>query len=354
MVTPGTLRRRGELYYQLGTSIAAGLPLIKAIEMASNNRALSSSRGLLLEIIEHLRQGHTLSDSFLYLQGQIPGQPEVSYQKSRHRLWMPEFDIALLSVGEQTGRLDIAFKTLSEFYVTRAQIIRDTLSNLALSILNLNMLLLICPLGFLVDFVLGLFNNEYAKCIPFLIEKAIVFGGMYGTTFLLIFLCQGTHGEKWRAIVESVFRCVPILRTALKYLAIGRMSAALEALINAGVPMDRSWDFAVRASGSPLLKRKVLALLPEMENGLTPAEMVNQIAYIPDMFRNLYHTGEISGQLDESLTRLRVYYQEEGFRLLKVFTRILAGVIYAIVAISIAFFVIGFYMHLYGGMLQSF
>ena len=40
MVTPATLARRAELYYQIGNSISAGLPLVQALELAGNNPSL--------------------------------------------------------------------------------------------------------------------------------------------------------------------------------------------------------------------------------------------------------------------------------------------------------------------------
>ncbi len=343
MVTPGTLSRRAELYHQLGTSLAAGLPLIQALEMASTNRSLASSSGLIRDLIEYLKEGHTLTDSFQFAQGKTPGQIEVSLTKKKHNFWMPDFDVALLSVGEQTGRLDVVFKTLSEYYGTRAKIIRDTIASLLLPTANLTMFMIVFPLNLLVMFAMGVIDNNYAKCLPFIIEKAITFGGLWGTIFLLVYLCQGTHGEGWRSIVESVTRSIPMLRTATRYLSLARFTSALEALVNAGMPVVQSWRMASRASASPLLRREIEARVDRLEQGMTPADMVNQIAYFPDMFRNLYHTGEISGQIDDTLMRLKNYYQDEGFRKLQLFCKILSGVIYGLIALAVAIFVLSFY-----------
>ncbi len=47
---------------------------------------------------------------------------------------------------------------------------------------------------------MGIINNDYAQCIPFLIEKIVVFGGFYGVVLMLIFACQGNRGEGWRVM----------------------------------------------------------------------------------------------------------------------------------------------------------
>ena len=56
--------------------------------------------------------------------------------------WLPEFDVALLSVGEESGRLDSSFKLLGRYYTSRAKIIRDTISGMIVTVMTLNVFLL--------------------------------------------------------------------------------------------------------------------------------------------------------------------------------------------------------------------
>src|SRR4051812_30708481 len=107
IVTPGQLNQRAELYHQLGTMLTAGIPLIKALEMACN-RTGGSSRRVAMGLIRDLQAGMSFSQSIARAEG-----------------WLPEFDMALLATGEKTGRLDTSFKLLSEYYSSRAKIIRD-------------------------------------------------------------------------------------------------------------------------------------------------------------------------------------------------------------------------------------
>jgi type IV pilus assembly protein PilC len=337
IVTPGQMNRRAQLYDQLGSMIAAGVPLIKALEMASRNNSLRSSKKAILSLIGYLQEGRTFSDSMKKVQD-----------------WMPEFDVALLSVGEETGRLDVSFKTLGRYYASRAKIIRDTISGLIVTVMTLNVFLLVFPLGYLTAFAQGIVNSDFSLCVPFIIEKIVVFGVLYGIVFFLIFACQGNRGESWRAMVESIFRMIPMLRVAIKYLALARLASALDALINAGVSIIKSWELAGAACGSQRLKHEIMKWTPQLEIGMTPAEMVAQIGYFPEMFQNLYHSAEISGKLDETLVRLHSYYEEEGFHTLRLFTRILNGIIYGSVAGLVAFNIIRFWMNYYGTLMKAF
>lgn len=331
IVTPGQLNRRAELYHQLGSMISAGVPLMKALEMASVNPAAHASRKTFLELIQHLQSGLTFSGSMTRVQG-----------------WLPEFDIALLSVGEESGRLDASFKLLADYYAIRAGIIRDTIAGLVITTATLHVFLLIFPLGLLISFVRGIFDNDYAQCLPFLVEKAAVFGILYGTVLLLIYACQGKRGERWRSIVESFIGPIPLLGTARRYLVLSRLAAALEALIGAGVSIVKSWELAGAASGSPRLRREISDWKTRIESGTTPADLVNQSRCFPQIFANLYSTAEQSGKLDDALARLHTYFQEEGFRTLRVFTRLMNGTIYGLVVLLVAYNVIRFWMNYFG------
>lgn len=336
MTTPWELNRRAQLYEQLASMIAAGVPLTKALEMAARNPSIRAARKVIPALIGQMQEGHTFTDSMVKIKG-----------------WLPEFDVALLSVGEQTGRLDESFSLLARYYASRAKIIRDTLAGLAISMVTLHVFLLIFPLGFLISLARAIMDGRFSEAMPFFAEKFLVFGVIYGVVFFLVFACQGKRGERWRAPVESIFHMIPVLRTAVKHLAIARLASALGALTGAGVPVVKSWELSAAACGSPRLKREVLQRTPQIEGGLTPAEMVGQIGYFPEVFSNLYHTAELSGKLDETLVRLHTYFEEEGFRALRLFARILNGVIYGALVALVAFNVIRFWMHYYGGLLNS-
>jgi type II secretory pathway component PulF len=196
--------------------------------------------------------------------------------------------------------------------------------------------------------VRGIFDNDYAQCLPFLVEKAAVFGILYGTVLLLIYACQGKRGERWRSIVESFIGPIPLLGTARRYLVLSRLAAALEALIGAGVSIVKSWELAGAASGSPRLRREISDWKTRIESGTTPADLVNQSRCFPQIFANLYSTAEQSGKLDDALARLHTYFQEEGFRTLRVFTRLMNGTIYGLVVLLVAYNVIRFWMNYFG------
>ena len=61
------------------------------------------------------------------------------------------------------------------------------------------------------------------------------------------------------------------------------------------------------------------------------------------MFASLYATGEISGQLDETLGRLHRHYQEEGSRKMRAIAEWSPKLVYYIVMLLIAWKIVAYY-----------
>jgi type II secretory pathway component PulF len=331
IVTPGQLKQRSELYYQLASLTAAGIPLIRGFEMVRDSRAARSFRRPLNLLIGRLNQGSTFGEALL-----ATGD------------WLPSFDIALIQAAEKSGRLDSAFRSLSDYYSERAALVRSFLWGLAYPLAVVHLALIVFPTNLLAPLVWE------GKAAPFLWQKITVFGPLYGAILLIAYACQGRHGEWWRSWVERFALAIPILGSARRHLALARLSAALEGLLNAGVSVVEAWEMAAMSSGSPALRRAVLAWRPSLEAGETPAEMVQDTKVFPELFASLYNTGELSGQLDDTLRRLYNHYQEEGSRKLREFARWSPRIIYFGLTLMIAYQIVSFWVSYYSGIMSSF
>jgi type II secretory pathway component PulF len=327
VITPRQLEQRAELYHQLGSLLSAGITLPQALEQLQRNPPSRDMRTPLSRLSDLLEQGQTFASSM-----HIVGN------------WTPAFDVALLQAGEQSGRLDVSFRLLADYYRERAAAIHELISRSLYSILLLHVAILVFPVSFLQRLVWNL------EIKAFLFQKLVILLPLYTIVFLVLIACQGRQGEKWRAILEKISDRIPFIGQSRRQLALARLSAALEALINAGVSIFDAWELASVASGSPALKKIVFGWRPHLESGETPAQMLNTSPRFPEMFSNLYHAGEISGQQDETLGRLRVYYQNEGSRKTRQATRFYSGLLYATIALAIAYQVIQFWKNYFGAL----
>lgn len=327
IVTPRHLSNKAEFYYQLSAMIRAGLTLIKSLENLQLKPPARSYRTPIRRILEQLNRGDTFAHAL---------------HSTGH--WLDAFDRALLEAGERSGRLDDCFKILASYYDNSARLIRQVIGKLLYPVGLLHLALLIFPTSQLVALVRDSDSNG------FLMQKAGVFLPLYGIVFLTIRLLQTRRFELWRATIETALGFVPFLAAARKALAMSRLSAALEALINAGVGIVDAWELAAAASGSPAVKRHVMRWRPQIESGaFTPGELLRRESVFPTMFTSLYQTGELSGQLDDALLRLRGYYDEEAGRKLDTFTKMSVTLVVLGVMGMVAYFIISFYMGYFKG-----
>lgn len=317
LVTPGQLASRAELYNQLAAMLRAGIGLVDALQMLARTPPAGSFRPYLLRLCEDLGQGYTFAEAMLRL-----GK------------WLPEFDIALLKAGEESGRVDAVCRLLSQYYQERARIARQVIADLLYPLFVLHAAVLLFP--FPTFFQTGNLFAYLAATLGVLVP-------IYLVVFLLVFACQGQHGEWWRSKVEMVTHFIPVLGAARRQLALARLTAALEALLAAGVSIIEAWELAAVSSGSPALKRRVLSWRQRLFGGETPGEALSTSPEFPDMFTSLYRTAELSGQIDQTLKRLHEYYQYESSRRLALVSQWVPRFVYLAIMIGVGMKIIGFY-----------
>lgn len=316
-LTPGQFARRAAFYHQVGELTGAGLGLIPALQQIQRNPPDRSYRQPAQRLLEELGAGLTLSESL-----------------RRLGTWLPAFDVALLHAGEQSGRLDLCFKLLADYYTDRARLARQLLGDLAYPVFLIHCAVFIFPFAHFF---------QSGNWVLYFVQTFGVLLPLYAAVGLMIYAAQGRHGENWRGFLEALLRPVPVLGTARSSLALSRLAAALEALLRAGVTIIEAWQLAANACGSPRLRRTVIGWVPLLEAGKTPSEILNDSGQFPELFASQYTTGEISGQLDDTLNRLHNYYRDEGSRKLHAVVQWLPRAVYLAVALVIAWRVVSFY-----------
>jgi type II secretory pathway component PulF len=328
IVTPGKLASRAEFYFQMNAMVRAGLPVVSALENLEQKPPGLGFRKPIGRILKEIRNGSTFSGALA-----TTGN------------WLPPFDLALIDAGERSGRIDETFKSLADYYQSTARLIRQIVAKLLYPVGLLHFALIIFPIDKLKNLIFA--QNGLSE---FLLQKAWVFGPVYVAIIVGIKLMQSTRFNFWRATIERILSMIPVIGGARRALALARLSSALEALVNAGVGMPEAWAMSGSASGSPALKRITAAWRPQIESGnCTPSELLERTSYFPNVFASIYKTGEVSGQIDDALIRLRTYYQEESQRKLDMFTKALVTIVVLGVMGTIGYFIVSFYSEHFKG-----
>lgn len=329
LILPDQLSARSEFYHQIGSSLAAGLTLVRTLRIVAENPPARGLGGPADRLANRLEAGSTLAESL----------------RSLGR-WAPEFDIALLEAGEESGRLDNVCRVLARNYNERARLARQVLLGLFYPVILFHFAFLVLPIAHFMD------AFKTGDIGLFLVRKALFFGPLYAVVVLLILACQSTHGRAWRSMLEQISRFIPVLAKARRSLVLSRLSLALDALLNAGVAATRAWPMAAAASGSPAVEREVARIVPRLVEGESAGDVLLRSRVFPPHFTNIYATSELAGRTDEALGRLAEHYQDEGLRLMKIAAFTLTGLIYAAVLVVVAWQILSFWLGYYGQILD--
>lgn len=327
LLNAGSSAQQSEFYHQLGTMCEAGLSLPQSLETLDRSKGFRAYQKRLKGWREAIGRGETFAEAVSHSRGEVP-----------------DFDLALLHAGENSGRLDVCFRLLSKYYSGRADNIREFRGTLAYPAFIFHFAVFIIPFP-------ALFQS--GNLAAYLSATLGVLIPIYMALFALSWASSGTRGSSWRRMIEAMIRFVPFLGAALKSLALSRFCLALESLLNAGVSVSNAWTTAADASGSPSLIAEVSSFPDAMDSGQTPSEWLNSASFFPELFRMSYTSGEASGRLDENLTRLRKVYEEEGNRKLRTFSQWLPRLIYFGILLVLAYYIISFWTGYFNGVLDS-
>ena len=328
--TPRRLAQFGEFYHQLAGMLTSGITLIQAAELLRGAPPSGAFRLHLSRVIDDLKQGSTFAEAVAARRG-----------------WLPSFDIALLAAGEKSGRLDTCCERLSTYYQERAKLLRSMLSDLAYPAFLVLLVLLIFPPSALTNLV------KEGDLGGFLVPKITTLAVFAAAGAVILFLNASGRSPGFRSRWEAGLHAIPVLGRARRSMALARLSLSLEALLNAGVDVLKSWELSAAASGSPALERATGKALVRMAGGETPGEAITTTGVFPPKFLSVYRSGELSGRVDQSLQYLHKDFADESARLYKRLAEWTPRLVFLIVAALIGYYVVTFWVGYFGGMVDA-
>jgi type II secretory pathway component PulF len=306
------------IYYNLSIMLDAGMSILKSL----NSAAAGSKGGLgktLSVVARDLSKGSSLAE-------EMAKYPRV----------FASLDVITVETAETSGDLPRAFKLLSQWYEFRIRLKRIVISGLMLPLVILHVAAFVIPLRVLMGrLTLQDYLTTVVKTLAILYVPVVI---VVATYYLI--RRSGRGRRLWDAFVLRI----PILGQAVRQLALSRYCRAFNMLLRAGVPITACAQKAADASGSAVMAE----LLREGAESARAGNMVCEGfgRKLPADFVELWRTGEEVGELDNTVARLAENTSETGERLAMEFCKWVPRIIYFIVVILMALFIITSYMAL--------
>ncbi len=331
-----TLDTRAAFYRELGSILAAGLPLSNALALLVDAPEMGPNRPLIAGIRDRIAEGRSLADAL------EQASPRVS-----------SFEHAVVQTGERSGKLDDVLGRVADFLEEERRL-RDRL--ISAMIYPLVILVLSALVGAaMLFFMLPAFRElllESGLEMPWITRMVMAAGqGMaWLLPAVLIALVAGPMWcrSRWRADEEFRVRVdrrmhqLPFIRAFYSVLVNIRFTRTLSMLLNSGVPLLEALDQAARASGSPWVCRLVGRESESVRHGDALSDAIGRIpplsGTLPGWIRAGEASGDLHGMLEHAAARTQQVWERRVTRtvtLIESSLVILVGALVFVLALSI-------------------
>jgi MSHA biogenesis protein MshG len=289
---------------QMGALIRAGIPITRAIAG-------------ILESIENPLLIKALRD----ISDQLESGRNLAIACARHPKVFSNLYISMIQVGENTGRLDEAFAQMGE-YIDRNRRISNNIST-ALRYPTTVMIAIIIAMGIVNLLVIpkfALFFEANSLALPwqtlFLLNVSKLFIN-YWLPFLALMI--GSFVAFKRYINTSVGRLkwdkliinVPVIGSILHRAFMARFARSFAMAYGAGVPIVLAMGVISRSIGNEYISSHVNSMREGIERGDTLTRTAKQTGMFTPVVMQMFAVGEEAGNLEEMMTFIADFYEEE-------------------------------------------
>lgn len=289
---------------QMSALIKAGIPITRAItgvlESIENPLMIRSLR----DILEQLEAGRSLSIGC-----------------ARHPKVFSNLYISMLQVGENTGLLDESFAMMAEYIDRNRKIthnIKAALRYPTTVIIAIVIALVIVNLMVIPKFAAFFEANrlELPWQTVFLLEMSQFFvdywmyllGGLVIGFFAFKRYINTVEGRyNWHRFVVKA----PLIGDIMHRAFMARFSRSFAMAYGAGVPIVQAMGVISRSVGNEYISRNINSMREGIERGDSLTRTANQTGMFTAVVMQMFSVGEEAGNLDEMMSFIADFYEEE-------------------------------------------
>jgi type IV pilus assembly protein PilC len=135
-----------------------------------------------------------------------------------------------------------------------------------------------------------------------------VIGSAVGAAFLLKRYYATQSGK---LVIDRLLLKVPVLGDVLRKSAVSRFTRTLGTLISSGVSILDGLEITAKTAGNRVIQDAIMASRASIAGGDTIAAPLQKSNVFPPMVISMIAVGEQTGGLDEMLTKIADFYDEE-------------------------------------------
>jgi type IV pilus assembly protein PilC len=327
---------------QLSTMISSGMSLLRALYVLEDQARSDKLREAMVQIRKDVEAGIALSDAL-----------------KRHPDIFNDLYVAMVGAGEIGGILEETLSRVADQLEKDDSLRRQVKAAMMYPLLigGFAMTVLVALVTFLVPVFEKVFK-QFGGELPTITKFTVTLSHVFTHQWYLIILAAGggvTGFRKWKKTARGReqwdrFKLkVPWkIGDIVQKVALARFSRTYSALIAAGVPMLQSIEITGRTSGNKVIENAMNQVRESVKAGgsiTTPMRAVPEA--FPTMVTQMIGVGEETGALEQMLSKVADFYEDEVAAALKALTSILEPIMIIVVGGIVGFIVISMYMPMF-------
>ena len=289
---------------QFATMINAGLPLVQSLDILSKQTENATLKTVTRAVVFDVEAGNTLADAF-----------------RKHPNAFTELYVNMIAAGEHGGILDTILLRLATFMEKNDALVRKVKGAMVYPIVIISVAVI--AITVLLIFVIPTFSKMFASVnmeLPLPTRIVIgmsgfltsywwlLLGAGFGISFAIKRYYATPSGQKQ---IDGMLLKAPVLGDVVRKSAVSRFTRTLGTLISSGVSILDGLEITAKTAGNRVIHDAVMESRASIAGGETIAAPLDKSGVFPPMVISMIAVGEQTGGLDEMLTKIADFYDEE-------------------------------------------
>ena len=325
---------------QFSTMVDAGLPIAQCLSILSEQSDSKTLREVTGRIAREVEGGATLAESFR------------KYPKVFDDLFTN-----MLQVGESGGVLDVVLQRLSG-YIEKAAKLKSKVKGAMVypvTIIGVAGLVIIFMMIFVIPTFAKMFEGMGAdlplptKIVMFISEFTqryivLMVLAIVGLIYAIKRYYASDQGSK---VIDAFLLKIPVIGMLIRKVAVARFTRTLGTLISSGVPILEGLLITARSAGNRVVEREVMGARTAVTSGRALSDPLRGSTVFPPMVVHMISVGENTGALDQMLSKIADFYDDEVDTAVNALTALLEPMMIVFLGVVVGGLVVAMYLPIF-------
>ena len=325
---------------QFATMINAGLPLVQCLEILASQQPNPSFKKILSQIKTDVEGGSTFAEAL-----------------NKHPSVFDDLFVNLVAAGELGGVLDTILERLSD-YLEKNEALKNKVKS-AMTYPSIVSTVAIGVVAVLMLFVIPTFQDlfsQFGAALPGptqLVVNASHFTQSYWiymialVIILYIAFKWFKSQEKGKFYIDTLALKLPIFGNLLRKVAVAKFTRTLGTMISSGVPIMDGLEITSKTAGNKIVENAIVKVRSSISQGRTMSEPLGESGIFPGMVVQMVAVGEATGAMDQMLSKIADFYDEEVDAAVDALTSALEPLMMVFLGGIIGFVLVAMYMPIF-------